>query len=59
MVDMGLGLSDLHQMTAAYNRASYKLYETIVARKKWAWDLFLNNLTTSAFCPDYTTVYAL
>ena len=43
MEDMGLGPDDLKEIVTAYNWVADRVYESIVAKKKFAWDLFLNN----------------
>lgn len=52
MADMGLGPADLKPIVEAYNWAANLLYHTLVARGKWAWDLFLSNDPNCINCGD-------
>ncbi len=52
MTDMGLGPADLPGIVSAYNWVARTAYEAIVARGKFAWDLFLNNDPNCIQCGD-------
>lgn len=52
MKDMGLGPADLAEIVTAYNWVANTVYESIVAKGKWAWDLFLNNDPNCINCGD-------
>ena len=52
MVDMGLGPDDLKEIVAAYNWVANTAYESIVAKGKFSWDLFLNNDPNCINCGD-------
>ena len=55
MKDMGLGPKDLEEIVTAYNWVAKTVYESIVAKNKWACDLFLNNdpnCINCGYCPQ-------
>lgn len=52
MADMGLGPKDLAEIVTAYNWVANTVYESIVAKNKWSWDLFLNNDPNCINCGD-------
>lgn len=52
MVDMGLGPQELKEIVAAYNWVTNQVYEYIVSKGKFSWDLFLNNDPNCINCGD-------
>lgn len=52
MSDMGLSPSDLATIVKAYNWIAKTVYESIVQKGKFAWNLFLNNDPNCINCGD-------
>jgi len=52
MEDMGLDTNDLKDMVTAYNWVTTQVYNAIVSKGKYAWNLFLNNDPNCINCGD-------
>ena len=50
MADMGLSADDLEEIVAAYRWTADRVYATLLERKKFAWNQFLNNDPYCAAC---------